>query len=111
MSVLIKGMDMPRRCYDCDYYGWSNFRQEDVCILTGSSIKYVVGRKGRCEDCPLVEVPTPHGRLVDIDKLDKDKMESDNPVMYMTVNGIYIEAVSLNYLDSLPTVVEAEVEE
>ena len=53
-------------------------------------------------------VPLPeHGRVVDISKIDEDKIESDNPIICLTMNGQYTEAVSLDYLESLPTILEA----
>lgn len=52
-----------------------------------------------------------HGRIVDIGKIDKDRMESYNPILYLTVDGEYIEAVSLNYLNSLPPILEESEEE
>lgn len=59
MSVLIKGMDMPKRCVDCPIYF------AGLC-----SLKLNGGRcplDGRPDWCPLVDVPTPHGKLVDVD--------------------------------------------
>ena len=55
-------------------------------------------------------LPKGHGRLIDISKLDSDRIESDNPIIYLTINGEYIEAVSLDYLDSLPTIIPADKE-
>jgi hypothetical protein len=55
-------------------------------------------------------LPKGHGRIVDIGKIDEDKIESDNPIIYLTVNGEYIEAVSLDYLNNLPTIIEADKE-
>ncbi len=49
-----------------------------------------------------------HGKIVDIGKIDNDRIERDNPVIQLTVNGEYIEAVSLDYLNSLPAIIEAE---
>lgn len=56
-------------------------------------------------------LPKGHGRLVDISKIDKDRMESDNPIIYLTINGQYTEALSLDYLNDLPTIIEADTEE
>lgn len=53
-------------------------------------------------------LPKGHGRLIDISKLDNDRIESDNPIIYLTINGEYIEAVSLDYLYSLQTIIEAD---
>jgi len=50
-----------------------------------------------------------HGRIVDIGKIDKDRTDIDNNPVYLTVvNGEYIEAVSLDYLNSLETIVDAD---
>ena len=46
MSILIKGMEMPKNCSECPLV---------VCLSVES-------------DCPLVPVP-PHGRLIDADAL------------------------------------------
>lgn len=53
MSVIVKGMEMPQNCIECHVR----------CRL------YLNGRKFRHPDCPLIEIPTPHGRLIDADKL------------------------------------------
>ena len=57
-----------------------------------------------------IPLPKGHGRLIDISKLDNDRIESDNPIMYLTINREYIEAVSLDYLNNLPTIIEADKE-
>lgn len=53
-------------------------------------------------------LPKGHGKIVDIGKIDKDRIERDNPVICCQVNGEYIEAVSLDYLNGLPAIVDAE---
>ena len=55
MSVLVKGMKMPRDCYECKV--WSQCFDEKPPF---NMIKSV---------CPLVEVKEPHGLLGDLDKL------------------------------------------
>ena len=56
MSVLIKGMDMPKNCRKCriECDEWHHIANTE---------------EGRSPTCPLVEVPTPHGDLIDRDKL------------------------------------------
>ena len=49
MSVLVKGWTIPKGCADCPTW----------CKL------YLQRREFRHPDCPLIEVPTPHGDLVD----------------------------------------------
>ena len=62
MSILIKGMEMPRNCDDCHL---------DIdCAYDESQDGYrMMG--GRPRKCPLVPVP-PHGRMVDLDEMLKD---------------------------------------
>lgn len=66
MSVIIKGMEMPKSCEDCGFYG---IECEGGCALT----KYYVLRKkdeDRPKWCPLVDLPEPHGNLVDADTVE-----------------------------------------
>lgn len=52
-----------------------------------------------------------HGKIVDIGKIDEDKIDDSNPIIYLTVNGEYTEAVSLDYLNDLPVIIPADKEE
>ena len=63
MSMLIKGMEMPKNCLWCplQYFGF--------CQVTKTDVNSDLGR--RADDCPLVELPDKHGRLVDADELWK----------------------------------------
>ena len=61
MSILIKGMEMPRTCNDC------GLRDSFDCWITDSYIEARFSKRN--EDCPLVEISTPHGDLVDRNKL------------------------------------------
>ena len=63
MSILIKGMEMPRKCIRCpvNLYGRCLVNDEkDISKAAADAV--------RDEDCPLVPVP-PHGRLIDADAL------------------------------------------
>ena len=55
-------------------------------------------------------LPKHHGKIVDIGRLDDDRMESDNPIIYLTANGEYTEAVSLDYLNDLPAIIPSNKE-
>ena len=67
MSVIVKGMEMPKNCKSCPLrysstgYAW--------CDITGASLALEIDM--RDYTCPLVEIPTPHGRLGDLDELYK----------------------------------------
>lgn len=65
MSVLIKGMEMPKDgCRGCQLVNrkWMG----DVCPILKREVTGNVERGGFQTDCPLVPVP-PHGRLIDGD--------------------------------------------
>lgn len=64
-----------------------------------------IGTQAIREGIPL---PKGHGRIVDIGKIDEDKINKDNPIIGLTINGEYIEAISLNYLNNLSTIIEAD---
>lgn len=112
-SVLIKGMKMPKNCEECDFCHWSNLHQtarcdrcddEPVCADFGTDYK-----RTRARFCPLVEVPTPHGRLIDetivLERIRKSMGIKDLSFLY------HAEKSVVNEIFHAPTVIEAEVEE
>ena len=105
MSVLIKGVGLPincRLCRMCDlrYYGDGQYLH--TCIFVGSVVE-AVAEGVRSEVCPLVEIPTPHGRLIDADRLTRKELI---PLFYHLPNGDI--AVPLIDIEHAPTVVESE---
>lgn len=66
MSVLIKGMEMPKGCITCMFKSESLFNRTMWCYWFDNPL----GDYSKCDekwrhpDCPLVEVP-PHGHLID----------------------------------------------
>ena len=83
MSILIKGMEMPRKCREC------KFRVLDYCLAKEQKTEVY-------EDeiipswCPLIEIP-PHGRLIDADEVEKKASNGE-----------------IFYIHAMPTVIEAE---
>ena len=67
MSILIKGMEMPKKCGECLLAKLSPTGESLICDYMLSSVSW----EERPFDCPLVHVP-PHGRLGDLDKLGND---------------------------------------
>ena len=100
MSILIKSMKMPEDCGACDLctgdgecmalYG------ENLWNYIPDDAKYFPN-DWKYEKCPLVEVPTPHGRLIDADALDYKLGASDR--------DIYVRCT---LEEDAPTVIEAE---
>ena len=83
MSILIKGMEMPRDCEECRF---SEVIDGLGCIVTHLVILRRYGQD-KPKWCPLIEVPTPHGRLIDAGEL--------------------LERVE-EYLNNTPSIIEAE---
>ena len=83
MSIIIKGMDMPKSCWECEIFG---------CSLR-DKLAHIEDRN---PDCPLVEIPTPHGRLIDRDAVPE---VSADP---------YEEEAFQDTLDDMPIFLEAE---
>ena len=98
MSILIKGMDMPTSCADCPI--WSRCYE-----LFAAQERFI---KERPEWCPLVEVPTPHGWLIDAEALAGEYAE------YVKRSNISDFAPTPNWNDAIslfwsaPTVIESE---
>lgn len=85
MSVLIKGMEMPHSCASC-LWEFQNY-----CYLINDRVESC----DRNTKCPLVELPTPHGRLIDADELLKHKTDH--------------EMISTHLVWNAPTIIEEEL--
>lgn len=96
MSILIRGMKMPKNCDECFFVGYG---YPDWCGLPfiQNGDDEISDVSVRPDWCPLVELPEKHGRLVDADSITKDSKRR---------TGKRLLAV-----DTAPTVLEAEGEE
>ena len=99
MSVLIKGMEMPKNCKKCMFADFDDveFDYELYCAV---SKKYA--DLDACDhplgwSCPLVEVKDPHGRLIDADEIEMPCLETTADQKWMEIA-----------IKSTPTVIEAE---
>lgn len=75
MSILINGMEMPKNCERCKFCFAITSDHIGKCAALEEFVDNVY--KQRSADCPLIEVPTPHGDLVDKDKLIQEFIDSD----------------------------------
>ena len=105
MSILIRGMEMPESCFECPFECDYAF----ICSLTNKETRkqrkeHAVNEyEAMPEWCPLVEVPTPHGRLIDADKLSVSVLDG------MYSNDEY-EDVIWELVQDATTIIEAEGE-
>ena len=113
MGVYIKGMKMPKDCRECPmqvYYSSGKTWCKSTDMILSEDYK-PIPFDGRPEWCPLVEVPEPHGRLIDADALmnifaDRLVIVSERYGIYSAVAGAVSGAMKL--LDVQPIVIEAE---
>jgi len=107
MSLLIKGMNMPKSCSDCAMrymaigYDWE-------CVFTNDDVRDY--DKKRLSNCPLTEITSPHGRLVDADAL----LSRLNGIKYaanvedwISRKPIFADGLEEEII-SAPTIIEAE---
>lgn len=101
MSILIKGVEMPKCCKNCFGCNADLFSDNGIaCVVYLCQFtRTATGEEGVLDICPLIEVPTPHGRLIDADAIPMEKQE-------LTVCDHW--AITVNDLDNMPTIIEAE---
>ena len=94
MSLIIKGLDMPKDCDRCPFilYNWNKHYW-----WCGILDKPSEGEKR--DDCPLIEIPTPHGRLIDGDMV-ADML--DSMMVHKTLHNAFDEVLNM------PTILESE---
>lgn len=103
MSILIKGMQLPRACQVCPLSHWNKLDQLTGCELIR---RYVpkddedFWNNDRPSWCPLVELP-PHGRLGDLDRLLRDFLHDP---LYPVLRKYNVEG----WIAGHPTIIPAE---
>ena len=67
MSFIIKGIDIPKTCRQCSCCADNGLVgvQRDYYCAALDCAPSVDDLDQKLTDCPLVEIPTPHGRLID----------------------------------------------
>lgn len=105
MSIFINSkVHLPSSCEKCPF----NYADMSagVCIAVDKTIDTRTYGRKRHPDCPLTELPTPHSRLIDADKLvwfiDNHIASGKKWVEFETIKDM---------INSLPTIIEAEVSE
>ena len=98
MSVLIKGMEMPKSCLYCPMLNGS-----DECCLLSDEQNYAYDDIDSVKDkyCPLVEIAKKHGRLIAAERL-KENIESFGGILPEEINTF------LMILEQEKTIIESE---
>ena len=111
MSLVIKGLNMPKNCLLCPccaYEGIGVGRQY-YCQVIDEEL--YVSENHHPKNCPLIEIPIPHGRLIDADRL-KRLMEQYHCNACDNYNGARCSACWVDdcfmHIDDTLTIIEAE---
>ena len=102
-DIMIHNMELPKSCKTCPF-GDHITR----CLIPGDwEERYYMPEEGRSEYCPLQEISTPHGRLVDAKEMffpfviEGQKSKRYKIGQKWELNGEEIRKI----IDSLPTVI------
>ena len=112
MSVLIKGMEMPKRCSDCELEEHDEYELTHECRLIYKGYTNNFRMFERHKNCPLVALPDKHGRLGDLDELWERMLKyTDNEGAKMPYGDddslIHRDSVCF-MIENAPTIIEAE---
>lgn len=78
MGIYIKGMKMPENCSMCIFMHTTYMLSRHVCLARNMAEIKVKTSSGIDANCPLIEVPEPHGALIDRDALKNNKFTDTN---------------------------------
>lgn len=118
MSVIIKGMEMPRCCAECDAEGHYEDSYGDeygfFCPFGYKAYTRETRELKRLDDCPLIHVP-PHGRLIDADAMKKSVNQQ---IDFLRLLGGEFEEIAnlfeegiMKEIDNAPTIITEEESE
>ena len=107
MNILIRGMEMPTSCDKCRFCvnGFTDDAPMYECAVQSyENVSVLVESGGKPFDfrpdwCSLIEIPTPHGRLVDLDKMVDE---------YWDGSSMRIGKTDIKDIEEYDTVIEAE---
>lgn len=98
--IAIPNIDKPKGCGKCEVWSLCHYPKVDK----GYDDKVM-------PDCPLIEIPTPHGRLIDADKLRailRRWTEDEWNQKASPVSWAYAYEDLIDLIDDAPTILEAE---
>ena len=106
MSIMIKGMKMPKSCIKCPFCGLAGIHMERLlCMFTGKSeVRELID--DRLPGCPVVALPEKHRRLI-----EEPESLSYAGLIFIHQNDFYGTAEYFaKQIEELPTIIEAEGE-
>lgn len=109
MGVYVRGMEHPMFCVNCPltYFHLESKKVGARCYITDKFITEIDINK----DCPMMEVKTPHGRLVDADFEEQHYASMTiNPTPDVTKQDHIHSGYTARAFQMAKTVIEAEGE-
>ena len=105
MSVLIKGMEMPKSCHECRLYEGDIY----YCSAADKMLDIPDSSAEKCQFCPLAEVPQ-HGRLIDADELQRqfERMANEEWNKNIAVSAASCFDDAAVVVEDAPTIIERE---
>lgn len=112
MSIIIKGMEMPRMCARCPVMSDAGCCRADPVLHDEELEESLWTKKERPSWRPLIGLP-PHGRLIDADAL---KTIWDDEIAFLNEKGIeylddHVDTLFSDFkhdVDKMPTIIPAE---
>lgn len=98
MSLLIHGTKLPRS---------NTMTNAVIRVRQDGTAEIIIHYEHKSESFKLTEIPTPHGRLIDADKLTKNMRNYYPSIDYLCCSQ---HVVTKGDIDNAPTVIEAEHE-
>lgn len=92
MGVYIKGMERPIACLACDFC--NPFTEEPYC----RRLMKVTPKTTTLSDCPIIEVPEPHGDLIDASEKIRVQMYDDEHEDFHTVEMTIDDLLSQSWV-------------
>lgn len=112
MGIYIKGMKMPTDCEECRFCIGLADTEYGTCAgcLIDNEYREASSKSG----CPLIEIPEPHGDLIDRDAFRADFSMGENcnncgiELKRCEYDRIYTKMDFCGWLDDAPTVIPRE---
>ena len=100
MAILIKSMEMPKSCYSCPLRKRNGIdivcpvAQERFSVADVNILFY------RLDSCPLVEIPEPHGDLIDASEKIRVQMYDDEHEDFHTEEMTIDDLLSQSWVEA-----------
>ena len=105
-DILIRGIEYPQCCGECPFQAsrWTG----DFCSAGQFMIGMDYDPRDKHEKCPLIEIETPHGRLIDADVMVEGLMKCAKNPPYDDQMASWFYLFAAEIAKACPTIIEAE---